>query len=274
MAITLASKFSAKVDKRFTLKSRTSQLKGGNGYDWKGVNTVTVYDRPVVAMGDYSTTGSTRYGTPAELQNTTQDLTVTKDRAFTATIDKLNMQDTMDVMKASSFLKDQIDEVVVPEVDVYRLSVLSTRAGTTSSAVAITASNAYSSLLAAQEDLDNSKVPTEGRMAYCTPAYYNFLKLDNSFIQASDIAQDMLKKGQLGEVDGVAIFKAPTTYFPANTAFIMCNKNSMITVEKLTDYTIHENPPGINGSLIEGRIRYDAFVLDNKQASVYRHIIA
>ena len=160
------------------------------------------------------------------------------------------------------------------EVDVYRLSVLSTRAGTTSAAVAITASNAYSSLLAAMEDLDDNKVPAEGRMVYCTPAYYNFLKLDNSFIKASDMAQDMLKKGQLGEVDGVAIFKAPTSYFPANTAFILCHKNSMITVEKLTDYTIHENPPGINGSLIEGRIRYDAFVLDNKQVSIYRHIIA
>lgn len=274
MAITLAAKFSSKVDKRFSLKSRTTQLVGGKGYDWKGVNTVTVYDRPVVAMNDYTTTGTARYGTAAELQNTTQDLSVTKDRSFTATIDTLNMQDTMDVMKASAFLKDQIDEVVIPEVDVYRLSVLSTRAGTTSAAVAITASNAYSSLLAAMEVLDNNKVNTEGRMAYCTPGYYNFLKLDNNFIQASDMAQEMLKKGQLGEVDGVAIYKAPTTYFPASTAFILCHKISMITVEKLTEYKIHENPPGINGSLIEGRIRYDAFVLDNKQISVYRHIIA
>lgn len=157
------------------------------------------------------------------------------------------------------------------EVDTYRLSVLSTNAGTTSAAVVISATNAYSELLEAQEAVDNLKVPTEGRMAYCTPNYYNFLKLDNNFVQASDMAQEMLQKGQLGEVDGVAIMKAPTSYFPANTDFILCHKTSMITVEKLTDYTIHENPPGINGSLIEGRIRYDAYVLTNKKPSVYRH---
>lgn len=38
---------------------------------------------------------------------------------------------------------------------------------------------------------------------------------------------------------------------------------------KLEDYTIHENPPGISGSLVEGRICYDAFVLDNKVKAIY-----
>jgi hypothetical protein len=38
---------------------------------------------------------------------------------------------------------------------------------------------------------------------------------------------------------------------------------------KLTDYAIHENPPGISGSLVERRICYDAFVLDNKANAIY-----
>lgn len=38
---------------------------------------------------------------------------------------------------------------------------------------------------------------------------------------------------------------------------------------KLEDYVIHENPPGINGALVEGRINYDAFVLDNKAKALY-----
>ena len=38
---------------------------------------------------------------------------------------------------------------------------------------------------------------------------------------------------------------------------------------KLEDYTVHENPPGISGSLVEGRIVYDAFVLDNKVEAIY-----
>jgi len=271
MPVNYAAKFSSKVDERFKLKSRTAMLKGSQGYEWSGVNTVTVYAVAVVANADYTATGVNRYGTPAELDNTTQDLLVTKDRSFTFTIDKINQQDTMGVMAASKALKRQIDEVTIPEVDTYRLAVLATSAGTTSAAVVISASNAYTSLLDAQEVLDDNKVPTEGRMAYCKPSYYNFLKLDNNFVQASDMAQGMLKKGQLGEVDGVEIYKVPTSYLSAGTEFIMCHTSSMVTVQKLEDYKIHDNPPGINGNLVEGRIRYDAFVLTNKAISIYRH---
>lgn len=38
---------------------------------------------------------------------------------------------------------------------------------------------------------------------------------------------------------------------------------------KLEDYRIHQDPPGISGDLVEGRICYDAFVLDNKKAAIY-----
>ena len=39
--------------------------------------------------------------------------------------------------------------------------------------------------------------------------------------------------------------------------------------EKLASYNTHVNPPGINGQLVEGRIVYDAFVLDNKKMAIY-----
>ena len=32
---------------------------------------------------------------------------------------------------------------------------------------------------------------------------------------------------------------------------------------------MNENPPGISGSLVEGRIVYDAFVLDNNVKAIY-----
>lgn len=34
-------------------------------------------------------------------------------------------------------------------------------------------------------------------------------------------------------------------------------------------YKTHDNPPGINGALVEGRICYDAFVLENKAKAIY-----
>ena len=44
--------------------------------------------------------------------------------------------------------------------------------------------------------------------------------------------------------------------------------------EKLDDYKIHQDPPGINGNLVEGRVYYDAFVLDAKKDGIYAHFTA
>ena len=38
---------------------------------------------------------------------------------------------------------------------------------------------------------------------------------------------------------------------------------------KLEDYRIHQDPPGISGDLVEGRVCYDAFVLENKAKAIY-----
>ncbi|MCI6998042.1 MAG: hypothetical protein MR936_14995 [Eubacterium sp.] len=37
----------------------------------------------------------------------------------------------------------------------------------------------------------------------------------------------------------------------------------------LEDYKVHQDPPGISGPLVDGRICYDAFVLDNKAKAIY-----
>ena len=86
-------------------------------FDWIGVSTVNVYSIPTSAMNDYSLSGTNRYGTPEELGNETQEMTLKQDRSFTFTIDRKNYDDTMMVMEAGKALRRQIDEVVIPEVD-------------------------------------------------------------------------------------------------------------------------------------------------------------
>lgn len=75
-------------------------------------------------------------------------------------------------------------------------------------------------------------------------------------------------RGLVGEVDGVLIIKAPASYFPKNTNFVITNPVVMPAPIKLTEYKIHDDAPGISGSLVEGRIRYDAFVLDQKKDAI------
>jgi hypothetical protein len=38
---------------------------------------------------------------------------------------------------------------------------------------------------------------------------------------------------------------------------------------KLESYKTHQDPPGLSGALVEGRIVYDAFVLENKAKAIY-----
>ena len=72
-------------------------------------------------------------------------------------------------------------------------------------------------------------------------------------------------------VDGIPIITAPTSWLPKNTAFIITNPVACVAPIKLADYKIHDNPPGINGWLVEGRVIYDAFVLNNKKGAIYVH---
>lgn len=275
MAVNLASKYSTKVDERFKLKSLT-EAGINRDYEWAGVNAIHIYSIPTVAMNNYTRTGLARYGTATELQDTVQTLTVTKDRSFTFTIDRGNKIEQQGVKDAGKALARQIDEVIVPEIDMHRLTTMSAAAVAAggSATAAVTASNAYSALLDGGEYMSDNKVPITGRIAFVTPAYYSFLKLDNSFIKASEMGQKMLVTGQVGEVDGVRIIMVPSSYFPANTAFIMAHPAATVAASKLEDYKTHDNPPGINGWLVEGRVIYDAFVLANKNKALYTHLIA
>jgi N4-gp56 family major capsid protein len=271
MAVNLASKYSQQVDERFKLKSLTDAATHQD-YDWDGVKTVNVYSIATSAMNDYVRTGTGRYGVAAELDDTVATYTLAKDRSFTFTIDQGNRKDSMNVREAGKALARQHDEVVVPEIDIYRLTKWDAAAVANSgvpTATNITASNAYTSFLQATAYLDDNKVPQEGRIAFVRPSFYNFLKLDPTFLKASDMGQKMLINGQVGEVDGVKIVKVPSSYFPAKTPFIIVHKSAMCAPKKLQDYKIHENPPGINGNLVEGRIYYDAFILDSRKKAVY-----
>ncbi|WP_206460422.1 N4-gp56 family major capsid protein [Anaerovorax sp. IOR16] len=273
MAINLAQKYSKKVVERYSLKSRTD-VGLNKDYDWAGVKTVTVYSVPTVALGDYERTGTSRYGTPTELQDTKQDLTLTKDRSVSITIDKGNDSEQMGIKEVGKVVARQTDEVFRPELDAYRIATWCATLNTTGTPVALSKDNIYTKFLTAQEYLDENKIPIDGRLCYLTPASYNFFKLDPNFVKASDMAQDMLKKGQLGEVDGTAMMKLPTTYFPANVGFLLIHPSCSCSPLKLEELKVHTNPPGINGKLIEMRYIYDCFVFDSKKDAICKHMNA
>lgn len=268
----LASKYSAKVDERFYRDSQ-AMMALSNDYEFTGVKTVNVYSIPIAAMTDYGRTGSNRYGSPAELENNVQSLTLTKDRSFTFTIDKGNKVQSQMVMDAGKALARQLREVVVPEFDKYVFGTLAVAAvaNTKVGYGAVTKSNAYEVFLKGQESLGDDNVPDSGRVAFCSYKFANMLKQDSAFMKYSNMSQEMIIKGVLGEVDGTKIVKVPKARLPEGASFILTHPIAAVGPKQLEDYKIHDNPPGISGWLVEGRIIYDSFVLDSKKNAVYFH---
>lgn len=270
MAQNYAEKYSSKVDERFTKASLTDAAVN-NDYDFVGVNAVNVYSIPTVALGNYTMSGDNRYGTPAELNDTVQTLTMTQDKAFTFTLDKRNQEDSANAKDAGAALRREIDEVIIPTIDKYRLAAMVAGAGNLTTAAAVTESNAYNVFLDAQSLLMDDLVPTANRIAYVSTNFYKNIKLDASFIKASDMAQDMLVNGSVGTVDGVNIVPVPSSYLPEKVELIIVHKSAMVSPVKLSEYKTHIDPPGINGTLVEGRLYYDAFVLENKKNGIAVH---
>lgn len=270
MAINYVTKYAKQIDERFKIGSITESAVN-HDFDFVGAKTVKVFSVPTVAMGDYQMSGSNRYGTPEELTNSVQEMTMTQDKAFTFTVDRRNADETGGALAAGKALARQQDEVITPAIDAYRLSSMARNAGHVEVGSYEGTGNAgpYERFLDAMAYLDDRKVPKAGRMIYVTSKFYKRLKLDDSFIKAKDIDTNKLTNGQVGAIDGVPVITAPLGYLPAGVSFLVCHSIATTAPQKIADYRVHDNPPGINGQLVEGRVYYDAFVLDNKRDALY-----
>lgn len=273
MPISLVTKFQPYVDEQFSTESKKSLLTNQD-FDWTGAHTVKVYKVSTSAMNDYGRsrpdTGNwSRYGPVASLGATTEEFALTKDRSFTFAIDKLDTDETAQQLAAASALARQNREVVIPEVDTYTYGVMCQKAGHKPAAKALTASNIYTEILTASEALDNAEAPESGRVLVVTPAVYVLLKKCKDVVMETDIGNDLRLKGVISNLDGMSVQKIPANRLPAGFGFLVAHPCATVAPVKLEDYTVHDNPPGISGSLVEGRICYDAFVLDNKAKALY-----
>ena len=267
--INLATKYSSNVDERFYRESQ-AMLALNNDYKFQGDKVVKVYSIPIVAMNDYTRSGSSRYGTPNDLNRNVQTMTVSRDRAFTFIIDKGDKLQSEMVSDAGKALSRQLREVGVPEFDSYVFKTLADAAIANGNyaGTALTASNAYESFLKGMETLGDNNVPDKGRVAFCTYRFANLLKQDPSFMKYGDKSQELLEKGVIG---GCKIVKVPASHLPAGAAFIITHSIAATAPKQLEEYKIHDNPPGISGWLIEGRFIYDCFVLNEKSNAIYYH---
>lgn len=273
MSIDLVTKFAPYTDEKFKAESKISLLTNQD-FDFVGARIVKIYKISTAEMNDYirhpvSDYAASRYGTVKDLDATTESFEMTRDRSFTFTIDKLDADETNQQLTAAKALARQLREVVIPEVDAYTYKAMATKAGNKPDAVALTAENIYTEILKASKALDDEEVPETDRQLVVSPEVYQLMKRCKDITMETEIGNDLRIRGVIANLDGTNVIKVPAVRLPEHFGFMLAHPSATVAPTKLADYKIHQDPPGISGDLVEGRIVYDAFVLDNKTKAIY-----
>ena len=265
--INYADKYSNILDEKFKVESK-SDIAVNQDYDFVGAKTVKIQSVNTVELSNYTRSGSNRYGTPNELDNAIQEMTMSQAKSFTFRIDKMNEDETNGALNAGKALNRQIRERVIPAVDAYRFGVMANNAGHKET-LTLSASNVYGAIVDATSYLDDREVPMDGRILVVTSATYGLMKKSKDIVMETEVGMDMKVKGVIGSLDGMTIVKVPSNRLPEGFQFLITHRIATTAPVKLAEYKIHTDAPGISGSLVEGRVYYDAFVLDNKKDAIY-----
>ena len=111
-------------------------------------------------------------------------------------------------------------------------------------------------------------MPETERVLVVTPATYALLKQAVEF-DHTEIGAEMRARGVVAMIDGAAVVKVPSARLPEKFGFMLAHPSATVAPVKLEDFGIHNDTPLSSGSIVTGRICYDAFVLDNKKKGIY-----
>ena len=276
MSVELTTKYAPQTDELFKAESKISLLTNTD-FDWTGAHAIKLYKISTAPMNDYSRNRSTepadseglsRYGKLLDLSATTEEMLLKHDRSFIVNVDRLDEDETAGQLEAGTALARELREVVVPEVDTNVYSVMTTGAGHKPAAAALTKSNIYAAVLAASQALDDAEVPETERVLVVTPASYALLKQAVEF-DHTEIGAEMRARGVVAMIDGAAVVKVPAIRLPSKFGFMLAHPSATVAPVKLEDFGIHNDTPLSSGTIVTGRVCYDAFVLDNKKSGIY-----
>ena len=264
MAIELVEKYLPYVDEQFTQESKKEYLTNQD-FSFSGAHSVKIYKISTGKMNDYGRTGATggnwsRYGAVEALNATTERKELSQDRSFTFAIDTLDTEETEGQLEAATALSRQMREVVIPEVDTYVLGKICEGAGNKPAEKELTSSNIYDEIFMANTALDNADVPETGRILVVTPETLLLMKTSkDSAGRYQDMVRAVLDEskrsvGFVGNLDGLDVLKVSAKRLPEKFGFMVVHPCATVAPTKLESYKTHQNPPGLSGSLVEGRI--------------------
>ena len=201
-----------------------------------------------------------------------------RDRSFNGAIDKRNNTSELMIKAAGKVLARQTRNVIVPEVDQYRLAAIAagngvtdfggTGGGTIKYNVSLTKSNIIESIMTWNAELNNKLVPKKNRVLYIKESEAIKCKLADQVVgtgaTVQDVAKNIIVNGEFGMIDGLHIVTVPDSYMPDGVLAMIVAKGCCVAPKKIETARILEDHPDIDGHVVQGRMLYDCFVLAKK----------
>ena len=265
MAVNYTTKYADKIAERFK-KSSITNAACGNEYSFVGAKTVKVYSVDVVPETDYNRTANgNRFGTPQNLGDTVQEMTMQEAKAFTFAIETVDNSDQAIEKAAGKALRRQLDEVTVPNMDKYRLKKWCMGANIQHQlSSAPTKSSIVEAVIDTNAKMTDALVPLENRWLYIPTEMYKLLKQNPDFISVDSLGERALSKGEVGQVDGCRVIPVPKSYLPEGVYFLIKYKGSSVDPVKMQQYDVLNKVQGYAGPIVQGLTYYDSFILGTK----------
>lgn len=167
---------------------------------------VKVPTRAEVTVSDYNKANGIS-GTTSDTTYVT--LTIDKDKAVNEVIDGYDSEAVPDGIVA-----DRLDSAgygLASDMDKKSIAILEAGATTLTTKTASTKSNIFSTIVDAGQLLDEANVPITGRYLIVSPAIRALLIKSDEFIKPSDLGQEILMTGAIGQINGFNVYMSNST---------------------------------------------------------------
>ena len=242
MAVELTTKYLPYVDEIFAVESKSAVLTNKD-FTFDGAHSVKIRKVSTSEMTDYGRTGPaegnwSRFGSPADLNVTPETFTLSRDRSFSFVVDKLDENETDGALAPATALARQLREVVIPEVDCHTLTKIVAGAGTVQFK-ALSSTNIYNEIIAANKIVDDNDVPESGRVLVVTPDTLLKMKGNSTVVMATNAGSETVRNGVIGMLDGMTVLKVPASRLPAGFGFMIAHPVATVALKswQITGYT-------------------------------------
>lgn len=267
MAINLFKKYHDKLVKALEY---ASDLAGKTTDEYKLDGGEGVYLTSLVpqSLNSYNMAAtSNRYGTPAEMEDTQQYIAWDYDKSYAITVDKANYQDGGYLKTAGAVIEEQNNSIVAPFIERDFYGKLCLNAGKVVTNNAPTASDIMGRLTAIEAWFRNNNIPKADRYVAVPTTVFQLIR--HSLTSLDNVTDRMLIKGVVGKIGSLNIIEVADSDLFSDVYLVAWYKKAALKAFDIKDARVHQDPPGINGILVEFRVRGVSAVIGQYAGGVY-----